>query len=280
MFGYIIVNKPEMKFKEFDLYQSYYCGFCRKLKEEYGISGQMTLSYDLTFVILLLSSLYEPQTREGRCRCIAHPFEKHPTRINEITEYAADMNLLLSYYKCMDDWVDEHKVTKRTMAASLWKKCERVQKKYPEKAEVIRKMLARIREYEIADTQNVDEIAGCFGEIMSEIFAYRKDEWENELRRMGFFLGKFIYLMDAYEDVEKDRKDGNYNPFSHMFDQDGFEAQAESILTMMIAECSRVFERLPIVENTGILRNILYSGVWCRYELVKQKRQQTPARKE
>ncbi len=70
MFGYVVLNKPEIKFKDFDMYRSFYCGLCRELRERYGISGQITLSYDMTFVILLLSALYEPHTQKGSTRCI------------------------------------------------------------------------------------------------------------------------------------------------------------------------------------------------------------------
>lgn len=273
MFGYIIVNKPEMKFKEFDFYQSFYCGLCRVLKEQYGKSGQMTLSYDMTFVIMLLTSLYEPEVTESSCKCIAHPFEKHPTRINEFTRYAADMNLLLTYYKCLDDWEDERKVTKGTMAFALRKKFREITESYPKKAELIQERMKDIRQCEQERSMNLDEVSGYFGEIMGEVLACREDEWEADLRRMGFFLGKFIYLMDAYEDIEKDKKTGNYNLFLQDYGKEDFEKKAGDVLNMMMAECSKAFERLPIVENTEILRNILYSGVWCRYELVKKKRE-------
>ena len=73
MFGYITINKPEIKFKEFDIYHAYYCGFCRILKKEYGLSGQATLTYDLTFLIMLLSGLYEPEEKIGQTHCIVHP---------------------------------------------------------------------------------------------------------------------------------------------------------------------------------------------------------------
>ena len=96
MFGYVIVNKQELKFRDFDLYQSYYCGFCRELKERYGVKGQVTVTYDMTFLILLLTGLYEAKDRVSECKCIAHPFDKHPTRRNSFTEYAADMNILLT----------------------------------------------------------------------------------------------------------------------------------------------------------------------------------------
>ena len=133
--------------------------------------------------------------------------------------------------------------------------------------------LEQLRRCEKENSRNPDEVSGYFGRIMEEVFVWRKDEWEADLRRMGFFLGKFIYLMDAYEDVEKDRKTGNYNLFLQELETEGFERRAEAVLSMMMAECSRAFERLPIVENTEILRNILYSGVWCRYEYVKKNRE-------
>lgn len=90
-------------------------------EEKYGLAGQLSLSYDMTFVIMLLSGLYEPDTVTDRCKCVAHPFEKHMTKKNKFTEYGADMNILLSYYKCMDDWMDDRKYTKRLYAGLLEK---------------------------------------------------------------------------------------------------------------------------------------------------------------
>ena len=274
MFGYIAVNKPEMKIREFELYQSYYCGLCRSLKERYGRRGQMTLSYDMTFLALLLTSLYEPEEKNGCERCAMHPLRKHEFRSSRYTDYAADMNILLSYEKCMDDWKDEHN-RKRKLAALLLKgKNESVCEKHPQKFAKICQLMERIHEIEQAQSSNIDEASGVFGELMAEVFVYRPDEWEDTLRRMGFFFGKFIYLMDAYEDIGEDIKKGTYNPMKELYARPDFEEQAGQMLVMMMAECCRAFERLPIVENTGILRNILYSGVWCRYECVKQKRKE------
>ena len=281
MFGYIIVNKQELKFREFDVYQSYYCGLCQSLKERFGRRGQLTLSYDMTFVALLLSALYDEPVESSTCKCVAHPFEAHATSRSVFTDYAADMNLLLSYYKCLDDWTDERKWKGRLRAAALRGRDKMVEARYPEKAEHIYTLLEHIHLYEKAQEPDVDLASGCFGEIMGEILACRKDEWEDDLRRMGFFLGKFIYLMDAYEDMEKDEKDGNYNVFllrrKKLSDDEAFEQEAYQILQMMMAECSRIFEKLPILEHAEILRNILYSGVWCRYEMIQKKRKQKDA---
>lgn len=272
MFGYIIINKPEMKFKEFDIYHSYYCGLCRILKEKYGLPGQMTLSYDMTFVIMLLSGLYEPQTENSNTKCAAHPFERHCTRKNCFTEYAADMNVMFGYYKCRDDWEDDKKYHKLAYAKLLERAFHRVESKYGEKAKRIQKLMCRLREGERNNCTDIDQMAGLFGNIMSEIMVYREDEWKENLCKIGCYLGKFIYLMDAYEDIEKDKQQGNYNPLYQLYEEPDFEEECKSILMMMMAGCSREFEKLPILEHAEILRNILYSGVWYRYEKVSEER--------
>ncbi len=275
MFGYIVINKAEMKFKDYDLYHSYYCGLCRVLKENYGIRGQMTLSFDMTFLIILLTGLYEPDTDIKTVRCIAHPLEKHIARTNELTDYAAAVNLILSYFKCRDDWEDEQKKKSRAAAKLLAPKIKTLKERYPEKVAAVSQGLKKLSLLEAGKETNADIMAGIFGRIMAELFVYRRDEWEVSLRKIGFFLGKFIYLMDAYEDVEKDIKTGNYNPFKQKFSEDpDFAENCRSILTMMMAECSREFEKLPILLHADILRNILYSGVWCRYTMVTARRRE------
>ena len=273
MFGYIVINKAEMKFKDFDIYHSYYCGLCKRLKECYGRRGQMTLSYDMTFLIVLLTGLYEPETAIDTVNCIAHPFEKHTARTNEYSDYAASMNLILTYYKCQDDWNDERKKKSYAVMQALKSKMKEINELYPEKVSRVSANLQKLSILEMENEQNIDLMAGLFGEIMAELFAYRHDEWEASLRKIGFFLGKFVYLMDAYEDVEKDIKSGNYNPFKKAFSEDeNFADNIRSLLTLMMAECSREFEKLPILMHTDILRNILYSGVWQKYVLVTEKR--------
>lgn len=273
MFGYIAINKAEMKFKDYDMYHSYYCGLCKRLKEKYGHRGQMTLSFDMTFLIVLLTGLYEPETKIETVNCIAHPFEKHVARTNELTDYAAAVNLILSYYKCKDDWEDDRHKKSYAAARLLEPKMKAVKKLYPKKSEVVSSNLKKLSQLEKQNEPNLDTMAGLFGEIMAELFVYRHDEWENSLRKIGFFLGKFIYLMDAYEDVEDDIKTGNYNPLKKDFEtNEDFAGSCRTLLTMMMAECSREFERLPILLHADILRNILYSGVWCRYTMVTEKR--------
>lgn len=274
MFGYIIVNKAEMKFKEFDVYHSYYCGLCRKLKEKYGVSGQLSLSYDMTFLLMLLTGLYEPKTVTGSCKCIAHPFERHETRSNIFTEYIADMNILFTYYKCQDDWEDEKKFSKLLYGRLLEGKSRKLKEMYTDKIRSINLLMHDLSEAEQNGKYDIDAMSGMFGKVMAQIVVCREDEWSENLNRFGFYLGKFIYLLDAYEDIEEDIQKGTYNPLKKKYNEPDFEEECRTILTMMMAECCKEFEKLPILENVEILRNILYSGVWCRYEAVREKRSQ------
>lgn len=272
MYGYVIVNKPEMKFKEYDRYRSYYCGLCEVLKDKYGFNGQISISYDMTFLVLLLTGLYEPDTGYYTARCVAHPVSKHEVRRNEMTDYVADMNVLMTYYKCMDDWKDEKKVTRRAFAGLLKKHAEKIGNKYPQKAAVIKQSLDELSEAEAAGEDNIDRAASYFAKLMSVIAAVRQDEWTQELEGLGYYLGKFIYICDAYEDLEEDLKAGRYNVFKTHYMQEDFDEICESILNSTMAECARHFERLPIIQEAEILRNIIYSGVWTRFQAARAKR--------
>ena len=269
MFGYVLVNKPELKIREFENYRSYYCGLCHQLKEDYGTFGRMTLNYDMTFLVMLLSDLYDAEDKEECSRCVVHPTRKHCHRRNRITEYCSDMCILLSYYKCADDWNDEKKLSKWFLSKILKRKCAKVKKKYPQKAEFIESRLNMLSIVESSKVIHIDRAARVFGEIMGEVFVYEDDMWKEDLYKIGFYLGKYIYLLDAYEDIEKDIKSGAYNPLKEIYQNEDFEKQVLKLLLLMIGECTDAFERLPLVEHVEILRNILYSGVWVRFGKAK-----------
>lgn len=272
MFGYVTANELELKVKDFNKYRSYYCGLCQNLKAKYGITGQLTLTYDMTFAILLLTSLYECDTKGEEHRCVVHPLKKRVMLQNEITEYAADINLILAYFHLKDDWEDEKKLTAFAGSKMMLHKVKKAMEQYPRQCKVIQKELKNLSEYERQNCMDVDAPAGCFGRLMGEIFVYRKDCWEEKLRRMGFYLGKFIYIMDAYEDLPKDIENSSYNPLKEISKEDGYEARCKEILFMMMGECAAAFEQLPCILDIDILRNILYDGVWKRYQKLQEKK--------
>ena len=272
MFGYVLPERGELKIRELEVYQSYYCGLCQALKKRHRLLGRLSLNYDMTFLGMLLTALYEPEEHRESCRCMVHPMRKHAAMRNEWIDYAADMNILLTYYKCIDDWADEHKFISMVYGKLLFFKERKVRKRYPGKVVCIQGHLNALSALESQKSKGLDETAGCFGRICEELFTCREDEWQASLRKIGFFLGKFIYLLDAYDDLEEDLRKGCYNPLIFYTDREDFTEWMHQILEMMIAEVCKEFEKLPIVEHIEILRNILYAGVWCKYYQIRESR--------
>lgn len=274
MFGYININRKEMSDENLKIYQSYYCGLCHMLRKNSGIKGQMLLNYDMTFLIVLLTGLYELEDRKSEFVCPIHPGKKKIARINEATTYAAEMNVILAYHNLEDDWRDDRAYAKRAISQIIKKDYLRIVKKYPRQAAALEHYMHKMIEYERTKETNLDLIAGLTGEMLGEVFAWKEDVWAEELRCLGFYMGKFIYLMDAYEDLDKDEKNKSYNPFLALKKENrkDFETISKLILTSMMSECSKSFERLPILLHADIIRNILYSGVWSKYEYLQMKK--------
>lgn len=130
MFGYITVNRPELKVKESAAYDAYYCGLCHALHGRHGRAGQLTLTYDMTFLVILLNGVYEHPLHEKTGRCLVHPMKQHTERWNDFSSYCADMNVLLAYYNLLDDWQDERRISRFAAAQLLSKQYEAIKAKY------------------------------------------------------------------------------------------------------------------------------------------------------
>lgn len=265
MFGYVVVHKDELKIKDYNRYGSFYCGVCRSLKNNYGITGQMTLTYDMTFIAVLLSGLYEDDTPAVMTHCVAHHIKKHPEISNEYTDYAAAMNVMLSYYKLKDNWEDERSVKSNLAAGILKKAHKKAKNQFPDKAEIIERYIKEQHQMEKDNDTDIDNVSGCTGRMLGSLFVMKDDEWKSNLYNMGFYLGKFIYIMDAFDDIEKDIKHNNYNPLKPQSVREDFNEYCKGILNIVAAESAKYFERLPIIQNIDILRNIMYAGIWSRY---------------
>lgn len=267
MFGYVFVNKPELKIREFEEYRAYYCGLCRSLGRNYGQFARLTLNYDMTFLVMLLTSLYEPEICTECRRCAVHGFAKQNEKTSTVNDYAADMNMLLAYFKCIDDWKDERKISRLLFSKMLKRKLSK--RSIPdEKSAVIRKWLDEICALEKQENADLEELAAAFGNIMAEVFRMKDDMWSENLSKCGFYLGRYIYVLDAYDDIEKDRKKGNFNP---LFQEENM-AKVEALLNTSAARCAEYFEKLPVIDNIEIMRNILYAGIWVRFDNIKENR--------
>lgn len=270
MFGYVTANLIELTKPQQRRYGQVYCGICRRIREQSGELARLGLSYDMAFLSLLLMSLYEPEERQGADRCLIHPLIRRPWTDNDFVRYAADMNVVLAYYNCLDDWQDDGKKTARAMARRLEGSLPQMEARYPRQCKAVRESLERLDALEKENSQNPDEGAGAFGALLSELFVWENDLWEPELRQTGDALGRFIYLMDAVMDYDKDQKKGKYNPLLAMGGEKD-AARWEDYLVLTMGRCTQAYERLPLVQDKALLDNILYSGVWVSYRSTKKK---------
>ncbi len=273
MFGYVVVNRETISPESEARYRAYYCGLCKALRKRHGLSGALTLSNDMTFLYMLLTALYEPEETYGSERCMMHPIKKHDWIYSEAADYAADMNVMLAYHLCMDSWRDEKKLFSLAEANLIKKAYEKVARIYPEKCEFVGDMIRALSDIESkAPNGDIDSPTNLTGELIGEIFAWKDDEWKNPLTRMGAALGRFIYIMDAYDDLPKDLKKNCYNPLKPIADVEDYEDRCLDMLTMHIAECTEEFEMLPIIRDAGLIRNVLYSGVWSKYAFIQNRK--------
>ena len=259
MFGYVIPNQAALDDEAKARYRTAYCGLCRRIGALHGLRGRLTLSYDLTFLDLLLSSLYEGESEcvTGSGHCPIHPIRKINWRHSGPTDYCADMSVALHYYNAADKWNDDHSLLGLGFEKLLDSPAQTAAQRWPRQCNAIRTCLDRLAQLEAEGSEDLDAVSGCFGELMAELFDYKQDHWSPELRSIGFHLGKFIYLLDAYDDLKRDQRKGAYNPLKSLSTQPGYEEEMKEIFELLLAQCARSFERLPCVEDADLLRNIL-----------------------
>ncbi|MBQ3000147.1 MAG: hypothetical protein IJD63_00190 [Oscillospiraceae bacterium] len=272
MFGFVMADIKELTHEQQKRYNSIYCGICRRMRLRSGGAARLGLSYDVTFLAMLLMSLYEPEEEGGKRACNFHPIRPRPWVDNEFVIYGADMNIALAYYNALDDLEDEGKLSAKAAKKIFEKEMDTIRGLYPEKCRVIEENLAQLRALEKESCPDPDKMAACFGALLGELFLYKEDLWADRLRSLGDALGRFIYLADAAIDYRKDGEKGQYNPFiaANMDrDWDVFE----NILVSLMERCTGYFEQLPLVQDKKILDNILYGGIWLQYR--QKQRQQS-----
>ena len=262
MFGYVMANGAELTKDERKRYSAVYCGICRNIRQTASNPARLGLRYDMAFLALLLMSLYEPEETGGSHACLLHPLRDWTD--NEYIRYAADMNVALAYYKCMDDISDDGLLGAKLTVGWFEKAMPDLRQKYPRQCDAMETCIARLTELEKSGCGNPDEPAGCFGELMGQLLTYRDDLWAPTLYRMGYALGRFIYLADAGADYRRDKKKNRYNPYLAAGMEEDW-ASWENYLVLAMARCTESYERLPLVQDKKLLDNILYSGIWLEY---------------
>ena len=265
MVGYLIASASSLTEEERIRYKATYCGLCRTLKDRHGQISRLTLNYDMTFLILLLQSLYEPEEKSGVETCIAHPREKREWWRSEISDYAADMNVALAYLNRLDDWRDDGSVLALAESGILKKAYQETAEKYPRQCAAMEQSIMELSYLEKNGIEDPDAAAATFGHLLGSVFVWREDRWQEPLYRLGDSLGRFIYLLDAAVDLEKDAYKDSYNPFRKYYGLDN-EERFRDILKIFLADTVIQFDFLPLVKDVGLMKNILCSGLWTVFD--------------
>jgi hypothetical protein len=282
MFGYVLPEKPEMKIREYELFRAFYCGVCKSIGKRYGQFQRLTLNYDSTFLALLLHSLTDDKLIIKNERCIAHPINKRKViKENSLIDYASDINIILAYYNLEDNWHDEKSILSGSAMLLLKNSHKKLNRKYKEKCDIIEKRLSELRKLENEKCNSMDRAAEPFAKLMEEVMVYPpmySDEKKVDVVKwIGYNLGKWIYILDAFDDIKKDIKEKAYNPLLLQYNYHGqsideFKAEirqkVEFNLTYSLSQIAKAYELLEVKNNSGILENIIYMGMLRKTEQI------------
>lgn len=267
MFGFVNVFKNELKIRDYNLFRAYYCGLCKALGKRYNQLVRLGLSYDMTFLAILADSLTDdtPVLRDEGC--IKH-IGKHTICFdNSAIDYSADVSIILTYHKICDDISDERSIkaflAKIPYAFAYKKACI----KYPQVASNVKGSLKSLAALEKERCPHIDIAADPFASLTAFIFA----TFDASLESIGYNVGRFIYIADAYKDINSDIRQGTYNPFvcAHSKDYlatDEFKNQIKASLNMTLAAISQSYSKIKINKNKEILDNIIYMGLRFAYD--------------
>lgn len=267
MFGYINVLKDELKIKDYNVFRAFYCGLCKTQGEIFGNLSRISLSYDFTFLAILLSSLNGESCEYFTGKCMLHPLHKRSfAKCQKDLEYCSYMSMALSYYKIKDD-INDRTFSKKIAAYPLFAPhMKRITEKYGDKMKVIKDNLDRLSEYEKANVQNFDLTSDTFGKIMEEIFDFNKENSE-VLRIFGYNIGKWLYTVDAIDDFDDDIKRGAFNPFASKQDI----AAAAPAVWYNLSEAAKAYELLNLARNKDLLDNVVYLNLNATTERIFNK---------
>ncbi|MGI6153871.1 MAG: DUF5685 family protein [Christensenellaceae bacterium] len=283
MFGYITPYVGELKVREYELYQTYYCGLCSVLKKKYNKTS--ILNYDCTFIYLLGDALKNEQAGEAApYACRLHPIRKRNALVTEAAGYAADINALMGHAKIEDDARDGRFRAKLLLPfyKRLYKKARESQPLIYGKMLEMSEGLTRLEQEKSADTDaTAHTYAQLFGGVLMELDLMQS----HILYDFGYSLGRWVYLVDAYDDIKRDIRQGDYNVFVEKYKLSGdgevpeeVKKAAEFSLFYALGNAAQEFSRLEIKKNKSILENIVYYGLKDRTNKVLEGKMDEPIR--
>lgn len=286
MFGYIKAVRAELRVREYDYYRASYCGLCRAMGRCTGQCSRLLLSYDFAFLVNVRMALLDIKPTFRRRRCLVHPFRPRVMmERNGQLDYAAHAAAILAYEKCRDDVADERgfaRLGARLRCLLLHGAYRRARRSYPELARSVRACIERLGKKEAECRPSVDEVAAIFGDLMEQIMATGLEgERERIARHIGRQVGRFIYIVDAADDLDRDKKKNRFNPFLLLYGGEFAERERQDTEVALLASLADLEEAFDLLDNTGditrraVLENILYLGMPATIRQVLYKKKTT-----
>ena len=278
MFGYVNVYKPLLKDADFNTFKMYYCGLCKQLGNSYNQAIRLSLSYDFTFLAILLDSLTDEQCSTAFQPCIKHLSKKRNIIINnDCINYAAAMSVALNYFKLTDDIEDDKSLKALILRIPYLRQIKKIDKRMCIVTDIIEEHLDKLKHLEKSNSSNIDEVSHEFAMIMETVFSYNIN-----LKRFGYNLGKFIYIIDAFDDIDDDFKDKNYNPMLLKYKYGGkcdekkrIAEEIDFLLTYILSQIAAEYEKIDVKKNKELLNNIIYFGLRQKKDIVLHKGEKT-----
>ena len=272
MFGYVSTDIPNLYVKDTVLYKAMYCGLCKSLGDISGLSGRLLLNYDLAFLSAFIHNVKGQDVIIEKQRCVLHRITKRPVALStDISRKTAAVNVILAYYKLTDDVIDNGRgKIKRSIFKKAYKKAK---KREPVIDEIVKRNYEDLLKLEKAASDNVDEVSACFGNMIKEIVGdFLKDDLSEAALKVSFGLGKWIYLIDALDDFDKDKKRGAYNVFINLYNdceskKELLEKHKEDIKFVFGTVLSDIYAASKEVKyrfNHDLIDNVLQKGLTVR----------------
>lgn len=275
LFGYVSVFKDELKVREYNIYRGYYCGLCKALGKYFSQSVRLGLNYDFAFLALTMGAMSEKKTEIRQEHCVIHPLSKRPVSHDEqALSYAAHMSIMVTYFKLVDDYNDL-KSLKSIFAILFYKRqLKKCKKQYAYEYNLIEKQLKELSCLEKQHCDDIDRTADCFAKILECLFTpsylHLTESGKRALGEFGYHLGRFIYIIDALQDICEDDKHQNYNPILQKDRKEGEDIHAFCrrikekycfTLTLTLDAMAKSFELIPFRRYRAILENVVYLGL-------------------
>ncbi len=276
MFGYVRAYKPDMTFSQYDIYKGIYCSLCKQIGKRYGLISRMTLSYDMTFFALVRLCVKDECVKFTKSVCSFNPLKKclDCCNNNSELEYCADVSMLLVYYKFLDN-IDDSKGIRRFLLKLLKPYFNRIHKKAIKKCRSADDILAEMRKTQQKAEQKkigIDECAHPSAKALAELISSGTDYQKEILYRFGYMTGRWVYIADAADDYDEDKKSNGFNPLLTYEKSDAMKI-AEEALNLTLSELTESFNLLKMNCLKPIVSNIINEGMYHNIKIITGKRE-------